>query len=179
VSWTSCELDVILGEFGGADELETRLTSEFLRSNSEEEFRKMIEKIGDQITASRDAGLLQEELNSDIAADDNAMQLEREFRHLTIPRRVRLGYGTRLLEKKQGQEARRVQLGLHESEILEALEHADVRDEDSPEYGHVTLISGLTRRQRAVHMKVKADSLPMLLIEVDADPEAPLLPSVA
>lgn len=173
------ELDVILGEFGGAEELETRLANEFLRSNSEEEFRRVIESLGQQISASREAGLEQESLNSEIAADDNAMRLEREFAYLTIPARVRLGYGTRLLNRKEGLDVRRQQLGLHESEILEALEHADVRDAASHDYGPVSQITGLTQRQRAVHLAVKADRLPMFLVDLDADAEAPLVGAVA
>jgi len=172
------ELDVILGEFGGADELETRLATEFLNSNSEEEFKRVIETIGEQITASRDAGLEQEKINSVIAPDDNAMRLEREFAFLSIPMRVRIGYGTRGLRQKEGVDARRQAIGLHESEILEAMEHAKVSDEQSPEYGLVSLVSGLTQRMRAVHLKVKADSLPMFLVEIDADPQAPLIPTV-
>ncbi|MBX3134554.1 MAG: DEAD/DEAH box helicase [Gemmatimonadaceae bacterium] len=169
------ELDVILGEFGGADALETELTTKFLEAGTEEEFERLIDGIGQRITASRDEGLLQEQLNSDIAADDNAMRLEREFRHLPPASRVRLGYGTRLLEKKQGVDSRRQAIGLHENEILEALEHAHVEEDHVREYGPVYRISGLTHRQRAVHLMVKADSLPMMLIEIDADAEAPLV----
>lgn len=174
------ELDVILGEFGGAEELETRLRDEFLKANSEEDFRRVVARIGTQISESRDAGLEQEQLNSVIAADDNALRLEREFGHLPIAARVRLGYGTRQLDHVQGIEARREQIGLHVNEILEALDQA--HESDTPphrDYGHLVLLSGVTRRGRAVHLKVKGDKLPMLLVELDADPEPPLIATVA
>lgn len=120
--------------------------------------------------------LEQEQLNSEIAGDDNALRLEREFAHLPVPMRVRLGYGTKHLEKVEGIDARRELLGLHVSEIMEALEGADARDaERSREYGHLVQLSGVTYRGRAVHLKVKAERLPMLLVELDADPEAPLV----
>lgn len=170
------ELDVILGEFGGAEALEKQLATEFLKANSEEEFQRVLDRIGAQISESRDIGLEQEQLNSEIAGDDNALRLEREFAHLPVPMRVRLGYGTKHLEKVEGIDARRELLGLHVSEIMEALEGADARDaERSREYGHLVQLSGVTYRGRAVHLKVKAERLPMLLVELDADPEAPLV----
>lgn len=170
------ELDVILGEFGGAEELEKQLATEFLKADSEEEFQRVLDRIGAQVTESRSAGLQQEQLNSELAGDDNALRLEREFTHLSVPMRVRLGYGTRQLDQVQGIEARRELLGLHKSEIMEALECAEARDaERSREYGHLVQLSGVTYRGRAVHLKVKAERLPMLLVELDADPEAPLI----
>jgi len=173
------ELDVILGEFGGADELENRLATEFLKAENEEQFRKVIDTIGTQITESREAGVQQEELNSNIAGDDNAMRLEREFTHLTPTMRVRLGYGTRHLDRKEGIKARQQLLGLHESEVMEALEQAQCVELASKEYGNVSRLTGLTHRAREVHLIVKADKLPMLLIDLDADPEAPLVTSAA
>jgi SNF2 family DNA or RNA helicase len=174
------ELDVILGEFGGAEELEQRLATEFLKAQSEEEFRQALDSIGAAITESRTAGLEQEKLNSDVTADDNAMRLEREFGHLSIPMRVRLGYGTKQLEHVQGIEARRELLGLHVSEILEALDGAQQRDSEmSREYGQLVWVTGVTRRGRAVHVKVQADRLPMLLVELDADPAPALAGQIA
>jgi SNF2 family DNA or RNA helicase len=165
------ELDVILGEFGGADKLEQRVTEQFLRAESEEEFRTLIEHLGTSITASRDAGLQQEKLNSEIAADDNAKRLEREFGFLEVPARVRLGFGTNHMPFAQGAQARTQHLGLHVNEIFEALGGCSTSDVQHPEYGLVSLISGVTKRGRGIHLKVKADRLPMLLVEVDADPE--------
>jgi hypothetical protein len=174
------ELDVILGDFGGADALEKQLTTAFLSSKDEGEFKKEVDQIGDAITQSRQAGLQQEVLNSDVSGDDNAMQLERDFGHLTIAMRVRLGYGTKHLNLIQGIEARRELLGLHVSEIMEALESAHEGDILSDKrYGSLITLTGVTHRGRAVHLKVKADRLPMLLAELDADAEAPLVPSAA
>jgi hypothetical protein len=86
---------------------------------------------------------------------------------------VRLGYGTKLLQHVQGIEARRELLGLHVSEILEALDGAVERDSEvSRDYGPLVALTGVTRRGRAIHMKVQADRLPMLLVELDADPQS-------
>jgi SNF2 family DNA or RNA helicase len=169
------ELDVILGEFGGAESLEERITSEFLKAKDERDLDRAMESIGNEIVQSREAGLEQERIASEVSADDNAMRLEREFSHLTIPARVRLGYGTKHLAHVQGIEARRELLGLHVGEVMEALEQSEVRDaEYSREYGPLVTIHGVTRRGRAVHVTVQADRLPMLLVAVDADPIRPL-----
>ena len=172
------ELDVILGEMGGAEALEKRLIDEYLGAGSDADFERALEAIGRDITASREAGLEQERTASEIAAEDNAMRLARDFRHLTIAARVRLGYGTSHLERVRGVEATREQLGLHVSELLEALETAHQEDAGfSPEYGPLVRLTGATRRGRAVSVTVQADRLPMLLVAIDADPEAPLLPA--
>ena len=165
------ELDVILGDFGGAETLEERLTSEFLKARTDEDFDRAIEALGQEISQSRSAGLEQEGIASEISGDDNAMRLEREFAHLTIPTRLRLAYGTKHLTQTQGLEARRDLLMLHVGEVLEALEHAEVRDaEVSREYGALVSVHGVTTRGRAVHLKAQADRLPMLLVSIDADP---------
>jgi SNF2 family DNA or RNA helicase len=165
------ELDVILGEFGGAETMEQRLATTFLEAGSDAEFDEAIKTIGEEIVRSRNVGVEQERLNTEISGDDNAMRLEREFSHLTIPMRVRLGYGTKHLPQVQGVEARRELLLLHVNEVIEALEQAVVGDvEVSRDYGALTRIHGVTRRGRAVHLTVRADSLPMLLVRLDADP---------
>ena len=171
------ELDVILGDFGGAESLEQRLTDEWLSAESDSQFERAVEDIGDEITESREAGLAQEQLNSDIAAEDNAMRLEKEFRQLSLSGRVRLGFGTKHLALARGVEARRAHLGLHVSEILEALESA-THIEDAgmhADYGPVQRITGLTKNMRAVHLLVQGDRLPMTLVSIDADAEAPLV----
>lgn len=169
------ELDVILGEFGGADALEKRLIDEYLGAKSDADFELALEAIGRDVTASREAGIDQERATSEVAAEDNAMRLERDFRFLTIPARVRLGYGTKHLAKLRGLEAKREQLGLHVSELLEALEVAHQEDDFiSPEYGPLVCLTGVTSRGRAVRVMVQADRLPMFLADLDADPEAPL-----
>ncbi|HEX4468875.1 MAG TPA: DEAD/DEAH box helicase [Gemmatimonadaceae bacterium] len=117
------ELDVILGDFGGADALEDRLADAWLSAPSDEVFDERVQVIGEEIVASREAGVRQEKLNSDVAAEDSAQRLEREFRQLTVPARVRLAYGTNHLQLARGVEAKRQRIGLHVGEILEALEH--------------------------------------------------------
>jgi superfamily II DNA/RNA helicase len=165
------ELDAILGEFGGADSLEDRLTNDFLKAKDDEAFGQALDQLGSEITKSREAGLEQERRTSDVSADDNAMRLEREFAHLTVPARVRLGYGTTHLQQVQGIEARREFLSLHVAEIMEALEGASVDDTAvSRDYGPLSSIHGVTRRGRAVHLMVQAHRLPMLLVSIDADP---------
>src|SRR5256886_12711252 len=64
----------------------------------------------------------QEQLNSLIAPDDNAMRLERRFETLSVPGRLRLGLGTSRVVKAAGWEAKRRRLGVHVTELLEALE---------------------------------------------------------
>ena len=105
------ELDVILGDFGGAETMEQRVTAEFLKANSERELSTAVDAIGDDIARSRSAGLDQERLNSDVSGDDNAMLREREFAHLPIPARVRLGFGTKHLDIVGGIRARQETLG--------------------------------------------------------------------
>lgn len=170
------ELDVILGDFGGADALEDRLAEAWLSAESDEVFAERVERIGSDIVSSRDAGLEQERLNSEVASEDNAQRLEREFQHLTIPARVRLGYGTNQCQLARGIEAKRLHIGLHVAEILEALEHtAPVEDAGlDPDYGPLTCITGVTATGRGVRLTVQADRLPMTLVDLSADLEAPL-----
>jgi SNF2 family DNA or RNA helicase len=170
------ELDVILGDFGGADSLEERLAEAWLSADSDEIFEQRVDAIGDEVAASREAGVKQEELNSDLAAEDNAQQLEREFGQLTIPARVRLGYGTNHLRLARGVNTKRHQIGLHVGEILEALEStAPVEDAGvHPEYGPLVHVTGVTGTGRAVRLTVQADRLPMTLVDLSADTEAPL-----
>jgi len=170
------ELDVILGDFGGAEALEVRLADAWLGADSEAEFARKIETIGEEIAQSREAGINQERLNSELAAEDNAMRLEREFHQLSLAGRVRLGYGTRCLVPMRGLETKRTQLGLHVSEILEALEHAAQPENAGmhAEYGPVQRITGVTRTGRAVILLIQGDRLPMTLVDIEADAEAPL-----
>src|SRR2546426_6944001 len=79
------ELDLILGEFGGAQQFEGRLAEEWLAAESEEDFARRVETIGADIEKSSAAGKEQEQLNSLIAPDDNAMRLERRFETLSVP----------------------------------------------------------------------------------------------
>src|SRR3989442_13099813 len=72
--------------------------------------------------SSSAVGKEQEQLNSLIAPDDNAMRLERRFERLSVPGRLRLGLGTSQLVKAAGWDAKRHRLGVHVTELLEALE---------------------------------------------------------
>src|SRR5213596_3266459 len=116
------ELDLILGEFGGAQEFEGRLAKEWLAAESEEDFARRVETMGVEIEKSSAAGKEQEELNSLIAPDDNATRLERRFETLSVPGRLRLGLGTSQVTKAAGWDAKRQRLGVHVTEVLEALE---------------------------------------------------------
>ncbi len=99
------------------------------------------------------------------------MRLEREFAHLPIPARVRLGFGTKHLDIVEGIRARQETLVIAAAEILEALEGADVRgSRQSREYGSLVWIHGVTRRGRGIDFEVRADRLPMLLVTLNAAP---------
>ncbi|HKW47078.1 MAG TPA: SNF2-related protein [Gemmatimonadaceae bacterium] len=165
------ELDVILGDFGGADSLEERLAEAWLGAESDDAFNERVEAIGEQIVASREAGKRQEELNSDVASEDNAQLVERDFDRLVIPARVRLAFGTNHLLLAPGVDAKRRRIGLHVAEIQEALEQTSEHEDKGtdPEYGSLVLLSGVTGSGRAVHLTVNADKLPMTLVDVDAD----------
>ena len=168
-------LDMILGEFGGAETLEHRLADAWLGSESDTAFERDLEAIGEQIVASREAGARHAQLASEIAAEDNAERLEREFPQLSVPGRVVLGYGTCHLKLARGVEAKRHQLGLHVTEIREAAEHAGYAEDAGhhPEYGSLYRIVGVTGRGRAVQLLVQADRLPMTLADLSADAEVP------
>ena len=164
-------LDLVLGEFGGAETLEHRLADAWLASESDTAFERELESIGEQIVASRESGARQALLASEIAVEDNAERLEREFRQLSVPGRVVLGYGTCHLKIARGVEAKRHQLGLHVTEIREAAEHPR-RVEDAghhPEYGSLHRIVGVTGRGRFVQLLLQADRLPMTLADLSAD----------
>jgi hypothetical protein len=170
------ELDVILGDFGSAESLEETLTEAWLSSESDSAFETKIDQIGTDITKSREAGLETERLNSELAAEDNAMRLEREFRRLSVTARLRLAYGTKHLVPARGVETKRIRIGLHINEILEALENAAPPEDAGvhAEHGPLQRITGLTGRMRSVRLLGQVDRLPMTLVDVDADVEAPL-----
>lgn len=171
------ELDVVLGEFGGkgdgAETMEERIAAELVKANSERELASAMESMGEEIVRSRSAGLEQERLNSEVSGDDNAMRLEREFAHLSIPARLRLGFGTRHLELVEGIRAKQETSFISVPEILEALEQAAVRSSrQSSTYGPLVWVHGVTRRGRGIDFEVQADRLPMLLVTLNADPAA-------
>jgi SNF2 family DNA or RNA helicase len=165
------ELDVILGEYGGGEKLEKTLRDTFLSADSDEAFVRRIESIGREIDSSREAGFEQERAASQIAPDDNAERLEREFHGLDHAGRLRLGYGTKHVILQQGVEAKRQQLGLHVNELLEALENtAPAEPAGHSAYGALVRITGVTGTARTVEVVAQADRLPMTIAELHADP---------
>jgi SNF2 family DNA or RNA helicase len=169
------ELDVILGDFGGAQSLEERLTEAWLGAESDEAFERTVDALGEAIAKSREAGLEQERLNSEMAADDNAMRLQREFRQLPLAARLRLGYGTSQLLLAPGVDAKRHRLGLHVGDIMDALERAAPAEDAGvhAEHGPLRRVSGTTAAGRAVRLLVQGDELPMTLVDLDADDAPP------
>src|SRR6266511_2259159 len=152
------ELDVILGEFGGAQKFEGRLAEEWLAAESEADFAHRVETMGGDIEKSSAAGKEQERLNSVIAPDDNAMRLERRFQTLSVPGRLRLGLGTSQVVKTARWEAKRHKLRVHVPELLEALESIEpiggVTTEQPAgshaEYGDLAPLTGRTRTGRGI-----------------------------
>ena len=174
------ELDLILGEFGGAQEFEGRLAKEWLAAESEEDFARRVATMGADIERSSAAGKEQEELNSLIAPDDNAMRLERQFETLSVPGRLRLGLGTSQVVKTTRWEAKRHRLGVHLTELLEALESIEpiggVTTEQQPagthpEYGDLVRLTGLTSTGRTITLVAQVDRLPLALVDIEADPK--------
>jgi SNF2 family DNA or RNA helicase len=174
------ELDLILGEFGGAQEFEGRLAKEWLAAESEEDFARRVETMGVDIEKSSAAGKEQEELNSLIAPDDNAMRLERRFETLSVPGRLRLGLGTSQVVKTTRWETKRHRLGVHVTELLEALESIEpiggVTTEQQPagthpEYGDLVRLTGLTSTGRTITLVAQVDRLPLALVDIEADPK--------
>lgn len=166
------ELDAILGELGGAEKLEVRLADAWLGAASDTEFERELDKLGDEIVASREVGLAQERLASDFAGEDNAGRLEREFAQLSGPGRVRLGLGTRHLQLARGVEAKREALGLHVSDLFEVTERAEASPWTGPtEYGPLHRLRGTTARGRLVELLAQLDRLPMTLVDLAATPE--------
>ena len=171
------ELDLILGEFGGAQQFEGRLAEEWLAAESEEDFARRVETIGADIEKSSAVGKEQEQLNSLIAPDDNAIRLERRFETLSVPGRLRLGLGTSQLVKAAGWEAKRQRLRVHVTELLEALESIEpiggVTTQQPagshPQYGDLVRLTGLTSSGRAITLVAQVDRLPLALVDIEAE----------
>ena len=171
------ELDVILGEFGGAEQFEGRLAEQWLKAESEADFVRQVEAIGTDIEQSSAAGQEQERLNSLIAPDDNAMRLERRFDTVSVPGRLRLGLGTNQLVKAPAWDKKRQRLGVHVTEILEALESIEpiagatplVPAGTHPQYGELVKLTGLTSAGRAISLVAQVTRLPMTLVDIAAD----------
>src|SRR5437879_4309472 len=174
------ELDVILGEFGGAQKFEGRLAEEWLAAESEEDFARRVATLGADIEKSSAVGKEQEALNSLIAPDDNAMRLERRFRSLSVPGRLRLGLGTSQVVKAPGWDAKRLRLGLHVTDVLEALESIEpiggggVTTQPAgshPEYGELVRLTGMTSAGRTITLVAQVDRLPLTLVDIAVERE--------
>lgn len=172
------ELDLILGRFRDASELERRFAEAWLSASNEEAFDREVEAIGHEMSESFREGKEAEELSSFIAPEDKADRLEREFAALNIPTRIRLAYGTRHMNLAAGVEAHRIEIGLEVPEIMSALRLAeDVEDAGRSEYGPTVWVRSATSRGRAVSVRAAVDSLPITILEMSADVEAPLIPA--
>jgi SNF2 family DNA or RNA helicase len=170
------ELDLILDQRDddGGEGLETVLGEAWLTAESDEQFAREVDRIGDELVEQRERAAAQEQLATVIASEDAAGRLEREFTALSVPARVRLGYGTVHLIMPRGIEARRAELGVHVAEILEILAQGPHTEPagQHPDYGPLYRITGVTGAGRAIALLVQADRLPMTLVELTADPLA-------
>ena len=170
------ELDLILGQIGSDDgeSLEHMLGELWLNAKTDTEFEQEIDRMGETVQAARSQSQAQELNISLIASEDSAARLQREFAGLTVPARLRLGYGTEHVRLAPSVEAERQILGIHVSEILEMLNtspntsaaglHAD--------YGPTYRLVGFSGRLREISLLVQADRLPMTIIDI-AGGEAP------
>jgi superfamily II DNA or RNA helicase len=173
------ELDLILGEFGGGHTFEGRLAAEWLTAENEADFSRRVESLGADIEKSSALGKEQEELNSLIAPDDNATRLGRRFESLSVPGRLRLGLGTSQVTKAPGWDAKRQRLGIHVTEVLEALESIEpiggvegVTTQPAgshPQYGKLVSLTGLSSSGRAITLVAQVDHLPLVLVDIKAD----------
>jgi SNF2 family DNA or RNA helicase len=173
------ELDLILGEFGGAQKFEVRLADEWLAAENDDDFARRVETLGLDLERSSAAGRAQEQLNSSIAPDDNATRLERRFAELSVPARLRLGLGTSHLVKAAGWEAKRQRLGVHVTELIEALESIEpigdittappVPAGSHPQYGGLVRLTGLTSSGRAITLTAQVERLPMALVDISVE----------
>jgi SNF2 family DNA or RNA helicase len=173
------ELDLILGEFGGAQTFEGRLADEWLAADNEADFARRVETIGADIEKSSAVGKEQEELNSLIAPDDNATRLGRRFDTLSVPGRLRLGLGTSQVIKAAGWDAKRQRLGIRVTEVLEALESIEpiggvegVTSQPAgshPQYGELVRLTGLSSSGRAITLVAQVEHLPLVLVDIQVD----------
>ena len=165
------ELDLILGEFGGGHTFEGRLAAEWLAAENEADFSRRVETIGADIEKSSAVGKEQEQLNSLIAPDDNATRLGRRFETLSVPGRLRLGLGTSQVTKAPGWDAKCRRLGIHVTEVLEALESIEPIDliggvEAVTTPGEPVRLTGLASSGRTITLVAQVDRLPMVLVDI-------------
>jgi len=120
------------------------------------------------IEKSSAVGKEQEQLNSLIAPDDNAVRLERRFQELSAAGRLRLGYGTNHLIRAAGWDAKRQRLGVHVTEVLEALKSIEriggvtthQPAGSHPKYGELVRLSCVSSSGRAIALVAQVDRLP-------------------
>src|SRR5207247_650257 len=160
----------------------------WLAAESEADLARRVEAIGADIEQSSAVGKEQEALNSLIAPDDNALRLERRFQTLSVPGRLRLGLGTSQLVKAAGWDAKRHRLGVHVTELLEALESIEPIGgvtipqpaSGHPEYGELVRLTGLTSAGRAITLVARGDRPPLVLVAIAAtaacNPSSPPVP---
>ena len=165
------ELDLILGEFGGGHTFEGRLAAEWLAAENEADFSRRVESLGADIEKSSAVGKEQEQLNSLIAPDDNATRLGRRFETLSVPGRLRLGLGTSQVTKAPGWDAKCRRLGIHVTEVLEALESIEPLGgmESVTTHGELVSLTGLSSSGRTITLVAQVDRLPLVLVDIKAD----------
>ncbi len=172
------ELDTILGarDDDDGESFAGLLGDLWLNAENDDEFKEKVEQLGDEVAETRNQAAAQEQQAALVAAADAAGRLTEQFTQLTIPARLRLGYGTTQLLPAPGVDSELRRLGVHVAEVLEMLGgspqvepagmHAD--------YGPTYRIIGVTGRGRELVLRAQADRLPMTLIEVAGDPAAPI-----
>jgi SNF2 family DNA or RNA helicase len=174
------ELDLILekvGDDADSESFEGLLGKLWLDAENDDDFEQKVEDLGDKVAEHRAAALAEEAQVNEVAATDDVGRLEREFAGLSIPARLRLGYGTVKMLLAPGVEATRNQLGLHVGELLEMLTAGPVIEPAGQhrDYGPMVRVTGVTSRGRAVVLLAQAERLPLVLIDISADAAAPLV----
>jgi SNF2 family DNA or RNA helicase len=172
------ELDLILERFEEKDKesFEGLLGALWLTAESDEAFERKIEELGDRVEKERSAAQEEELRSNNISPEDPAGHLKSNFTRLSIPDRLRLGYGTVHLEPAPGVEATRQRLGIHIIEILEMLAMQPIVEPGGthPHLGVLCRVIGLTSRGREITLLAQADRLPLVILELAGDPFAPL-----
>ncbi|MHB1327543.1 MAG: DEAD/DEAH box helicase [Gemmatimonadales bacterium] len=167
------ELDMIIGKDADDDgeSLEGQLGELWLKADSDDVFGSDIDSLGDSLAARREESKVQDDLIKSIAAGDDGARLTDEFDALSVPGRLRLGYGTTHLRLAPGFEAQRCALGVHVSEVLEALGRCDhlERAGVNPDYGPLHRLVCTSGRDRHLIFIAQADRLPMTLVSIAGD----------
>ncbi|MCL4214479.1 MAG: DEAD/DEAH box helicase [Gemmatimonadales bacterium] len=167
------ELDLILGqdEDDSGGTMENLLGELWLKAESDAVFSVAVDNLGDSLVGRREENRDQERVLDEIVAEDPAGRLEKEFDSLSIPGRLRLGYGTNHVRAAPGFEAQRAALGVHKAELLDALGHCDhvERAGASIDYGALHRLVGRSGRDRHLVVVAQAERLPMTLVEISGD----------